>query len=492
MGSLWSNRTAAGCVLGVVASLALGAVMLAFRSHLSIATSGLVLVVPVVGGVALGGFVAGTVSVAAGFVVYDFAFIPPYYTLTVGTAQNWLVLVVYIGTMLLVSTVVSRLEKVRAESMARARNAQHLFELSERLLASLSLEDLGDSIVRDVLETFGLSGVALLLAIDDRLSVMASAGESIGEKEIENLSRHSRVPVSLTTGASHEVVHTLALSTLGRPVGLLVMQGELSNSTMRELLPTLANQLALALERAQLRERAMRAEVLEEIDRLRQALVGAVSHDLRTPLATMKVASTTLLDPGSALGEEEKKELYALVDLQTDRLSRLVASLLDMTRLEAGVLQVNRSARRVADLVREAMESLATVLDGRPVDLHVPDRLPEVSVDQLLVGQVLTNLLENADRHAPAGSAITVEAESKGESVRLSVTDRGPGVPAGDRESVFESFVRFDTGGRAGLGLALAKTFVDAHGGRIWVEDAESGGARFVFTLPVALDTRGL
>jgi two-component system, OmpR family, sensor histidine kinase KdpD len=484
--SVRSNRKASGCVLGIVVSVALGAVLLPFRSHLSVATTGILLVLPVVGGAAIGGFVAGLLSVGAGFLVFDFAFIPPYYTLTVGNAQNWLVLVVYIVVMLVVSAVVSSLEDVRAESTARARNAEHLFELSERLLASLSLEDLGESIVRDVLETFGLSGVALLLSIEGRLTMVASAGASLGEKEMENLSRHSRVPVSLTTGAAHEVAHTLALSTSGRPVGLLVMQGELSDSTMRELLPTLANQLALALERAQLRERALRAEVLEEIDRLRQALVGAVSHDLRTPLATMKVASTTLLDPDSALGDAETRELYALIDLQTDRLTRLVASLLDMTRLEAGVLDVQRAARRVDDPVKEAMDSLITVLDGRRVDLHLPEHLPEVSVDQLLVGQVLTNLLENADRHAPEGSAITVEADTEGQSVRLSVTDRGPGVPVVDRESVFESFVRFDTGGRAGLGLALAKTFVDAHGGKIWVEDATGGGARFMFTLPVA------
>jgi two-component system, OmpR family, sensor histidine kinase KdpD len=478
-------------VLGIVASLALGAVLVPFRSHLSIATSGLVLVLPVVGGVALGGFVAGLVSVAAGFVVYDFAFIPPYYTLTVGAAQNWLVLVVYIAVMLLVSLVVSRLNEVRAESMARARNAEHLFELSERLLASPSLEDLGGSIVRDVREIFGLSGVALLLSIDERLAVVASAGASIGRTEIENLSTRSRVPVSLITGASREVVHTLALTTSGRPVGLLVTKGEVSDSTMREFLPTLANQLALALERAQLRERALRAELLEEIDRLRQALVGAVSHDLRTPLATMKVASTTLLDPNSALGETETKELYALIDLQTDRLTRLVTSLLDMTRLEAGVLQVHRTSRRVADLVEEALEPLRPLFDGRRVDLRFPDPLPEVWVDQLLVGQVLTNLLENADRHAPAGSEITVEAEPDQESVKLSVTDRGPGVPVADRESVFESFVRFDTGGRAGLGLALAKTFVDAHGGRIWVEDAAGGGARFVFTMSTTSNVGG-
>jgi two-component system, OmpR family, sensor histidine kinase KdpD len=483
------NRRLAGGVVGVLACGVLTAAMLPLRSHLSVATCGLVLVIPVVAGVAVGGFASGLASVAAGFLAYDLVFVPPYYTLAVSRAQNWVALLVYALVMVLVARIVSDLDEARRASSSRERDAQHLFELSELLLAERSLEDLARSIVRSVQEYLGLSGVALLLSVQDRLEVVAYSGAPIGEEELTRLRTGSRIPVPLSTGMSKEVVRTLALSASGRPVGLLVMRGHLPDSAPRELLPTLANHLALALERAQLHERAHRAEVLEEVDRLRRSLMGAVSHDLRTPLATMKVASTTLLDATSSLSEADTKELYGLIDLQTDRLTRLVTSLLDMTRLEAGVLHVERAPWSALDLVTEAVAAMRPSLKDRQVDVIVGASLPDMEVDHLLVGQALTNLLDNANRHAPQGTSITVAAEANGEgTLALSVTDRGPGVPPGERESVFENFVRFDTGGRAGLGLALAKTFVEAHGGHIWVEDAPGGGARFVLTLPVVAE----
>jgi len=228
----------------------------------------------------------------------------------------------------------------------------------------------------------------------------------------------------------------------------------------------------------------LRSETLEEVDRVRRSLLGAVSHDLRTPLATMKVASSTLLDADGSLAPGDARELHELLDVQTDRLTRLVTSLLDMTRYEAGVLEVRRTPVAPLDLVGETLAGLRPELGDRLVDIAIPESLPRVRVDPVLVGQVLVNLIENADRHAPPGSAICVEADTRGQKVILSVADHGPGVPADERDAVFERFVRFDTGGRAGLGLAIARTFVEAHGERVWVEDVAGGGARFAFTMP--------
>lgn len=461
--------------------------MLPARSHLSVATCALVLVVPVVCGVVVGGFVAGLVSVVAGFLVYDLVFIPPYYTLTVGSGQNWVALGVYTVVMVLVARVVANFDEARAATAVRAKSARHLFEISELLLGEKPLEALGNAIVNEIQQTLGVSDIALLMSVDNRLEVVASVGDSIGREELENLKAASRVPVSLSTGMSKDAVHTLALYTAGSPVGLLVMRGMVEDPAQRELLPILANHLALALERAQLHERARHAEILEEVDRLRGALVGAVSHDLRTPLATIKVASSTLLDAQGNLSDTDTKELYDLIDVQADRLDRLVANLLDMTRLEAGVLSLERAAYSVLDLIGDSLAALNPSLDGRRVEIDVPSDLPQVDVDHLLVEQVLANLLENADRHAPPGTAITISSKAfEAAHVAISVTDEGTGVPSSERQSVFESFVHFDTGGRAGLGLALAKTFVEAHDGRIWVEEAPRGGARFVFTVPTA------
>lgn len=481
------NRTLAGSAVGILTAGALAAAMLPIRPHVSVATAGLVLVVPVVAGVLTGGLVAGAVSVVASFLLYDVVFVPPYYSLRVNEGQDWVALGVYLVVMSLVARLVSGLDRARAASNARAANARHLFELSELLLADSSVPDLGRSIVSQVQESFGLTGVALLLEEDGRLDVVASTGMPIPDPVLARLQPGAPVPVRvpLSTSPSDDGVSVLALSAFGRPVGLLVLRGSPGETELRELLPTLANHLALALERAQLHERALRAELLEEVDRLRGALVGAVSHDLRSPLATIKVASSTLLGRTRALSEPDTRELYNLIDVQADRLTRLVTNLLDMTRLEAGVLEIRKVPWSPLDLVGEAVASMRPTLKARDVEVLLPATLPTVSVDHLLIGQVLTNLLENAHRHGPPGTAITITAAVDGDCVAMSVSDKGPGVPVSEREAVFESFVRFDTGGRAGLGLALSRTFVEAHGGRIWIEEAPGGGARFVFTLPV-------
>lgn len=481
------RRTLSGSAVGVGLSLVLGAAMLPLRSHLSVATTGLVLVVPVVAGVAVGGYVAGLVSVLAGFLVYDFAFIRPYWTLTVGAAQNWVALGVYVVVMVLVAQVVSRLEMATAMSRSREANAKRLFEISRILLVDEPIPDLAQTIVDAVRDLFGFAGAALLLSVEGTLEVVAASGEGVGEADLSALRPESRLPVPLSQDRSDGGVHTLALATSERPVGLLVLAGVPTTPAVRELLPALANHLATALERAELHERVRRAELLEEVDRLRHALVGAVSHDLRTPLATIKVASSTLVDPTSRLSASDTNELHSLIDTQTDRLTRIVNDVLDMTRIQAGALELRREPRSTLDLVAAAVSALRPALDDRPIEVTVPPSLPLVWVDNLLMEQVLSNLLDNADRHAPPGTPLLVKASLDGpDKVAVSVTDSGPGVPPNERLAIFDTFVRFDTGGRAGLGLAIAKAFVEAHGERIWVEEAPGGGARFVFTLPVA------
>jgi two-component system sensor histidine kinase KdpD len=252
------------------------------------------------------------------------------------------------------------------------------------------------------------------------------------------------------------------------------------------VLKTFANDAALALERAQLREQALRSKLLEEVDRFRQSLMGAVSHDLRTPLATIKVASSTLSNRSVALSSDQLAELYNLIEVESDRLTRLVSNLLDITRIEAGVFTVHPMPTSVPELVREAVSAMEPTLGTHRVDSIVPSNLPAVNVDPLLIGQVLINLLDNANRHSPADGVITVEARREGSDVILSVADQGPGIAPENRQAVFERFAQLDKGGRAGLGLTIAKTFVEAHDEEIWYEDAPNHGARFVFSLPLA------
>jgi two-component system sensor histidine kinase KdpD len=456
-----------------------------------VSTSALVLVIPVVVGAALGGFTAGAISVAAGFLTYDYLFIPPYRTLNVGTAQNWTALIVYVIVMLLVARVVDLLDRTRSDAKRSHEVLRRVSELSELLVGDQPVEDLLRVIVTSAQTMFNVPGVSLLELENGRLVVVASAGEPLSSEELHQFDPHSGLPIRIgATSVSSNDLRTVALTSSGRPVGILVMRGVPTGDTDRVVLNTFANDAALALERAQLREQALRSKILEESDRFRRGLLGAVSHDLRTPLATIKVASSTLANPARVLSPQASHELHKLIEIESDRLTRLVTNLLDMTRIEAGVLTLHRSFTTVAALIDDAVNAMGSSLDEHQIDALTPDDLPYVNVDAVLVGQVLINLIDNAVRHAPTNSVITVKGEARGEKVVLSVSDRGPGVPLGDRETIFDRFTQLSTGGRAGLGLTIAKTFVEAHGEHVWYEEVPGGGARFVVSLPTRVDAR--
>ena len=489
------RRTLGASAASLVLTVALAALLVPFRSDLSIATVGLIMVIPVVVAVVSGGYTTGVCGVLAGFVAWDLVFIPPYYTLDVGAAQNWVALAVYAVVMLLVAQVVSRLQAARAEAQNRATEAQRIFELSQLLVADRSLPELLDSIVSAVRAVFDIAGAALLLPEDGRLEVAASAGEPPEIADLDWIATPPSRPVAVgTVGGPTAGVRTVALVAAGRPVGVLALKGARLRRSELARLQTFANHAALAVERAQLQAQALRTRVLEEVETLRRALLGAVSHDLRTPLAAMKVASSTLLqDPtGTAGDQSDRAELLELLDGEIDRLTRLVTGLLDLSRYQAGALRLALSECSVLDLVADAVAGMRPSLGDREVAVAVADDLPAVAADPVLVGQVIVNLIDNAHRHAPPGTPITVEAGAAGDHVRVSVVDRGPGVADADRRAIFDGFVGSNRGGRAGMGLWICRAFVEAHGGTIWLEEPTGGGARFTFTLGLASEPAGL
>jgi two-component system sensor histidine kinase KdpD len=278
-----------------------------------------------------------------------------------------------------------------------------------------------------------------------------------------------------------------ALTAAGRPVGLLALSAESAAGPEREPLSLFANQIALAVERAQLREQVLQTRLTEEMARLAKTLVAAVSHDLRAPLARIKASSSTLADNEIELDQQTRQSLAGLIDKQADRLADLVQNLLDMSRIQAGVLQPRRAATSLPELVDRVLGDLGPALHRHPVRLDLPDTLPPVDADVTLISRVLTNLLENAIRHAPKGTSITVGAAPRPpDAVAVFVADQGPGVDPEQRDEIFGLLARRTGDAGAGLGLSIAKTFVEAHGQRIWVDDAPDGGARFWFTLPTA------
>ncbi len=497
------RRLFGGALVALGGIAVLSGAMLPLRDHLSVATEALVLVMPVVAGVAVGGLRAGALAVVFGFVAYDFIFIPPYYTLSVGTAQNWVALGVYVVVMLVVAALVTSLQRARAEARRHEDDTRHLYVLSELLIGDKDLTELLQLIVSTIHQAFGARWAAVLLpAISGdaggsaSLEVAATAGESLSADELRRLSPAPGRTASLRGGGGHagggrsergegrEDVIQVVLTARGHPVGLVAMAGAPLDAHDAELLHAYANQAALALERSQLREQALRTKLLEEVGQWRDALMGAVSHDLRTPLASVKTAVTTLRRPTPVLSEDDRGELLELIETQSDALDRLVANLLDMSRIEAGALRLRREISPVSDIVEGALRILGRA--NVNVDVALAANLPPVDVDQVLMEQVLANLVDNAIRHSPGAGPVEVSATTAGGLVDLAVRDHGPGVPGPERERVFQMFNRVSGGGRAGLGLAIAKAFVEAHDQTIRVEDPPGGGARFVFTMAAA------
>jgi two-component system sensor histidine kinase KdpD len=233
-------------------------------------------------------------------------------------------------------------------------------------------------------------------------------------------------------------------------------------------------------------ETAREAAVARRSDELKTALLRAVTHNLRTPLASIKASVSGLRQPEATFAEEDRAELLAEIEEETDRLDRLVTNLLDASRIEAGGLKISSHPHDLAELLAAVLDRLQPRLGGRSVSIEVPEELPPVACDYAQIDQVVTNLLENALLHTPPGTPVLARATSAGGVVRIEVVDGGPGVPIAERERLFRAFERGQTRAPgSGLGLTIARGFVEAHGGKLWLEDAPVSGARFVFTLPV-------
>jgi two-component system sensor histidine kinase KdpD len=232
-------------------------------------------------------------------------------------------------------------------------------------------------------------------------------------------------------------------------------------------------------------ETAREAAVARRSDELKTALLRAVTHNLRTPLASIKASVSGLRQPDAAFPEEDRAELLAEIEEEADRLDRLVTNLLDASRLEAGGLKLSSHPHDVSELLTAVLDRLQPKFAGLNVSIEVPNELPPVGCDYAQIDQVVTNLVENAILHTPPGTPVVIRATCSDGSVRVEVVDAGPGVPVADRERLFRPFERGQTRSPgSGLGLTIARGFVEAHGGRLWLEDAPVSGSRFVFTLP--------
>ncbi len=298
---------------------------------------------------------------------------------------------------------------------------------------------------------------------------------------------------SNSPGLPPDRVHLVPVRAEDRRVGVLRLAAPPGaprfDQTDDRLLSAVAAQLGLAVERARLRQEANQAEILRRTDDLRRALLNAVSHDLRTPLASIMASASSLQQDDVVWTQDERQDFAQAIVDQAGRLNHIVGNLLDLSRIEGGSLRPDKGWYDVGALVDEVLGRLRPLTAHHTVVVQVPDDLPAVSLDYVEIDQVLSNLIENATKYAPAATEIQVGVERVNGEVRVAVEDRGPGVPRSEVPHLFDPFYRVAAGtprpAGLGLGLAVAKGLVEAHGGRIWMENRPGGGARFTFTLPL-------
>ncbi len=437
--------------------------------------------------------------------VFDFCFIPPRFSFAVGDAQYLLTFAVMLVIGLLISTLTARVQQQLQLSRQQERRTAALFRLTRQLSELVGSDFLALIAGRQLAEMFSGEVVIYLLVVDrhgdSQLEIRFGQQTSVAAVPVNAVvaqwvAEHSQIAGADTDTLPNATALFVPLVGSQRTVGAIGVKpsdsGRFLDPEQRQLLETCASLIALAIERDQSVLDAQQAQVEVEAEQLRSSLLSSVSHDLRTPLAAMAGSATSLLNSDSEVTEACRRELLQSIIDESLRLSRLVDNLLDMTRLESGGIQIRLEWQVLEEIVGSALRHVREQLAQHSVTTQLPLNLPLVQMDGVLFEQVFVNLLENAARYTPAGSRIEITAREIPSGMEIRVADNGPGLSLGMESRLFEKFVRGDSvspDGRrgVGLGLAICRGIVQAHGGSIAARNRASGGAEFVITLPCRL-----
>ncbi|HLY28361.1 MAG TPA: DUF4118 domain-containing protein [Aggregatilineales bacterium] len=435
---------------------------------------------------------ASVLSVAA----FDFFFVPPFMTFAVSdTEYLWT-----FATMLLVALIVSNLTariKDQAElARERERRTANLYAMSREFASSRSTDNLVTIASHHIAEVFHTQVVLLLPDASHKLVAQRTKNAPALDDHEQGVAQwvyeHSQVAGAGTkTLPGSKGVYLPLLASQGVAGVIGVYPADPGSTTivpdLMSLLETFANQTALAIERARLAEETEQTRLEIETERMRNALLSSVSHDLRTPLVSITGAVSSLLDNEDSLDRQSRHDLAQVAYEEADRLNRLLGNLLDMTRLESGGIHVEKEWQMLDEVVGMTLTYLDNRIARHPITLAIPPDLPFVPIDGVLIEQVLLNLLDNAIKYTPEDSPIQLSARAQDHAVLVEVADHGPGLPAGNEERVFDKFFRGrpTSAGGVGLGLTICRGIVEAHGGRIWAENRPEGGTLFRFTLPL-------
>jgi two-component system sensor histidine kinase KdpD len=460
-------RGPAAVAVAITAPLLATMVGSAFSGGIPVAS---VYLLAVVGAAAIGGVWSGLAASALSFMGLNFFFTAPKHTFRVDKSEDIVALVVFLLVASIVGALLARAIEERARASRREHDTQLLNYVATRLLSTESLDRLLEDFAGALLDPFRLSRCEIRASLDDRAFV----------------ARADR------PGSVEGPVETVELSAGGTGFGTLVATRLVDAGAMsdedRVLLEAVGRQAASALDRAQLASRVRGAQLDAETNQIRAALFSSVTHDLRTPLASIKAGVTSLLDEGTVHDAAQRHELLVTIREETDRLNRLVGNLMDLARIRSGALIPSREPVALDEVAGAVLARLRPQLSGLHVRTQFREDVPEVAADPLQMDQVITNLVENAVRYSPRGGELVVSVARFRHAVQVRVTDHGPGIPSELRERVFEAFERGDASpGRSGtgLGLAIARAIVVAHDGRIWIEGAPAGGTAAVFEIPI-------
>ena len=425
---------------------------------------------------------------------FDFFFIPPLYTFAVRDLSH----VVTFAVMFMVALVISGLtQRVRVQAAAAGQREQRtasLYALSRELAATNQVEEIARIAARHLFDALGVEAVLFVPAADRSQVVELVAGRSsaaLDESEravaqwVWEHERNAGAETATSPGARATYLPLLAARGKVGVLGVRAAEPDRPEPPEASHLAAFVNQIASAIERTELASVAQWAQLQMETEQMRSSLLSSVSHDLRTPLAVMTGAASTLLE--DAIDAPTRRELTESILQEAQRLNRLVRNLLDMTRLEAGAVRVNKEWQPLEEVVGSALNRVEDALADRRVSTELPADLPLVPLDAVLIEQVLVNLLENAIKYTPPGSPLEIRARRLAGAVEVAVADRGPGIPTGEERRIFDKFYRLSSGhgGGVGLGLAICRAIVMAHGGRLEVANRDGGGAEFRFQLPV-------
>ena len=428
--------------------------------------------------------------------VFAFFFVPEYYSFAVTSSEYVVTVVVMLVVGTLVSGLTARIRHQARVARQQERQTAALYEMSQNLTAINSLEELLSVAAEQLSRIFDSQVAILMPEADGNRTLRAGqifADEDVREEMVANwVSKHGHRAgggtgtlsavkgIYLPLIASHHVIGVLRLET-AHPDRILAADS-------LRLLEALSGQVSLAIERENLSRQAQVANLQIEAEQMRNALLSSVSHDLRTPLTVIAGSASSLVEGEKHLDSETKQELAQSIYEEARRLDRLVHNLLEMSRLQSGQAQFNKEWHVLEEVIGCALAQLDSQLRDHPVTIHLPPDLPLVKIDDLLMERVVINLLENAMKYTPPGTALEISGGIQDQVILVTIADRGPGLPVGAEERIFEKFYQVAPGSArgAGLGLTICRSIIEAHGGRIWASHRPGGGAIFSFTIPLA------